>query len=224
MIKLLFLMEIKEANYTNNYIFPQSFSIIFNSFKDKVEVIKLTYEDNFQNLDFDCVILPGGGKFSKNEQKGSLSQTNYLRYNFEKKLIEHCFENKIPILGICRGFQMINETLGGEICYIKDEETKKKHINNNSHIVSIKKDSFLFEIFKTESLVVNSLHLKEICMLSSNLQIIATSNDNIIEAFQSKFEPKFLGVQWHPELIKNHISIFEYFFNYVEMNKNRKLK
>ena len=216
------MMDLKSGLYSEKYSYSKEFDDKIYSYSKEILIYRMSFQDNYQLLDFDCVILPGGGKFSKDFPSGSLEVTNPKRYFFEKGFIDYCYINKIPILGICRGYQMINESLGGKIDYIQEDIIKNNHINNKEHEVILDKNSFLFEIFKINNLKVNSLHSKKIIQISPKLKISAISKeDNIIEAFESLFEPKFFGLQWHPELLKEHQKIFNYFFDYV-LNLNKK--
>ena len=221
------VLDLKEIDGTFKYVINTNYisSIINGKPKDlDLRIIKITYEDNPSLLDLDGVVLIGGGKYSKDvKEKPSLYEANPKRYNFEKNIIKHCFDKKIPLLGICRGFQMINETFDGSVDYIN----KKTDINHASrkakHEVKILDGTTLKKIYGKSKLNVNSFHLKEITRVSNKFKVSGISQDGIIEAIESNFSPFFLGVQWHPNALKNKDSdsLFDYFLNYCSKNKKR---
>ncbi len=164
---------------------------LYKYLKNKnVKVIGIT--DKSQ-VDFcDGVILPGG--------------FNYL--DEELETIEALYEQDIPTLGICMGMQLMGIFKNGKCELLpnkKHQTTKKK-----AHQVQIKKDSILYEILKEETLTVNSRHNEG--LVKTDLEVIAYSNDGVIEAITDSSKKFFVGIQWHFEdmdLEKN--DILDYF-------------
>ena len=115
-------------------------------------------------------------------------------------------QNK-PILGVCRGCQVINVALGGsmyqDLASQKDsnliQHQQYRSLSYSSHFVYIEKDSLLYEITNEEKLKVNSNHHQANRLIGENLTVSATSGDGVIEAIERKKEPFIVGVQWHPE-------------------------
>ena len=105
-------------------------------------------------------------------------------------LIEAFYKVHKPILGICRGLQVLNVYFGGTL---KDRIPNHEGIR---HDIKIKKDSNLYNIYNKEIINVNSSHVQAIDKLASNFKITAVSNDGIIEEIEDK---NILGVQFHPE-------------------------
>lgn len=105
-------------------------------------------------------------------------------------LIEAFYKVHKPILGICRGLQVLNVYFGGTL---KDRIPNHEGIR---HDIKIKKDSNLYNIYNKEIINVNSSHVQAIDKLASNFKITAISYDGIIEAIEDK---NILGVQFHPE-------------------------
>ena len=142
------------------------------------------------------------------------------RDRFELELFKEVYEKQIPILAICRGLQLINIALGGNLyqdinyqipnSYGHAPKNTLRH--NLYHSVKIEKDSKLFDIFKTEDLKVNSFHHQSIKKLGNDLKITALSNDGIIEAIESTNEKFLVAVQWHPEnLVEHHTEFLKFF-------------
>ncbi len=124
---------------------------------------------------------------------------------FEEALIKSALGKEIPIMGICRGMQMINAALGGNLIqHIPDEvENAICHVQSSieqrepCHSVKIEKGSMLYPIFGERG-VVNSYHHQAVKELGRGLVPIAYSPDGICEAYEC-LEKKILAVQWHPE-------------------------
>ncbi|HHW02434.1 MAG TPA: gamma-glutamyl-gamma-aminobutyrate hydrolase family protein [Thermoanaerobacterales bacterium] len=113
-----------------------------------------------------------------------------------------------PMLGICRGIQLINIALGGSIYQDIDSQIKKplKHRQDAphwhaSHEVEITcENSWLSEIFGTDRIRVNSFHHQSVKDIAPDLRVTAAARDGVIEAVEAKDRGIFcVGVQWHPE-------------------------
>lgn len=145
------------------------------------------------------------------------------RDNHEIKLIKKIIEEtNIPLLGVCRGHQLLNVALGGTLYQdtksigLKDHMILKAYMSEYSHSVKINKESKYSYIFNNEEILVNSLHHQSIKDLGKDLEIVATSKDNIIEAISYKKRKSFtFSVQWHPETLclqhDEHMNIFKEF-------------
>lgn len=120
----------------------------------------------------------------------------------EKVILDYAVENKIPVIGICRGMQIINNYFGGNVETSKNSDHVRK-----DHLIDITNESFS-SFFKTQFTTVNSYHhdLIRLNNLGNNLEPFAiTQNDNSIEGFFHNSLP-IIGVMWHPERNVNHIS------------------
>ncbi len=160
----------------------------------------------------DGIMITGGGDIDTRRFNGQDHPRVYGvdidRDNLEIGLVLAAGSSAKPLLGICRGIQIINVALGGDLYTdIQDQKTDPlKHDwfpdyprNRLSHSVEIKSGSLLYKILEISITDVNSLHHQAIRNLSNKLSAIAFAPDGIIEAVEIKDHPFFLGVQWHPE-------------------------
>lgn len=128
-----------------------------------------------------------------------------------------------PVLGVCRGLQVLNIALGGDIYQDLPSEYEGELIAHRqkqpayypAHPVEVAADSLLLRITGKDQLMVNSLHHQAIRKLGS-WQACATAPDGVIEAAEMPGHPFFLGVQWHPErLYEQHASAKALFAAFV---------
>lgn len=126
------------------------------------------------------------------------------RDEFEIRLMKEAIDAKKPILGICRGMQILNITQGGTLIqHIPDVEGSFNHLMSGNkydvaHKVRLKKDNILHNVFGDE-VYVNSSHHQGINKLGTNLEVIGRAGDGIIEAIKLEEHDFVYGVQWHPE-------------------------
>lgn len=131
------------------------------------------------------------------------------RDSFELNLTRKAINMKIPILGICRGCQVLNVALGGSI--IQDIESDMCHEQNAPrsypfHGIFIEKQSRLAFIIESESIQVNSFHHQAVDQPGPNVKISACAADGTAEAIEAAEHPFCIGVQWHPECLSDTAS------------------
>lgn len=142
----------------------------------------------------------------------------------EMELFEKAYTKGIPVLGICRGAQLINIGLGGNIYQDIYKQLPNtighycpKNLQDGYHSIKISNDSILFEIFKSEKLVVNSWHHQGIKDIGRYLKVTSTSSDGIVEAIESTNKKFVLGLQFHPEEMavkyKEFLKPYSYFIS-----------
>ncbi len=123
---------------------------------------------------------------------------------FESAIIDDALARGLPLLGICRGAQLLNVRLGGDL--IQDLRSHRRHTSNRRTILPMKtllveRDTTLFELLGSERAKVNSLHNQSIDRLGRGLQVSARDLDGIVQAVEDPRRPYLLGVQWHPEFL-----------------------
>ena len=170
-----------------------------------------------QALDIiDGLLLSGGGDIDGSffDQPTHEMATDIWpeRDKAEIAAAQMAFARNIPILGICRGLQILNVALGGDI--IQHIEGHKQSQPRNDVTHSVKISGQLAEIMGTNEIMVNSIHHQAAGEHSSPLQVCGVSPDGIIEALCAPHKPFVLAVQWHPEELLHmheHFRIFDAF-------------
>ena len=130
------------------------------------------------------------------------------RDEFESALYAKAKELSLPIIGVCRGAQLVNVLEGGSLIVDipSDVQGAKAHIGENfsdtSHDISVEPGSLLMKISGELDGEANSAHHQSVERLGEGLRVAARSADGVVEAIEWQ-EPAgkafFLGVQWHPE-------------------------
>lgn len=171
-------------------------------------------ESIVQHLDLcDGIILTGGQDihpmFYNEEMDKNIANVNKEVDEYQIKITKLALEKDIPILGICRGIQLLNVVCGGSL--YQDINNYNKNVLKHSqdakryevaHKIKIEKDSILYKLYQDE-LWVNSYHHQSINILGKNLKITAKSSDGIVEAVEHIDKKFVMGVQWHPEMMSH---------------------
>lgn len=174
----------------------------------------------------DGIIFSGGGDINPlllgEEPIKELHSITPERDQQELLLARLAYDRQIPMLGICKGIQIINAALGGTLyqdIHTQMEGIRIKHSQDQdrrypSHQVTISRGSILVKIFGTE-LAVNSFHHQACKSAAPGLKVTAMSSDGVIEAIESDEFKSIMGVQWHPEtyILRNStemLPIFEW--------------
>ncbi len=154
------------------------------------------------------VLLTGGGDVDPNVYGGdpnATSRINRLRDDFEIALIHAARRRGLPILGICRGCQILNVAMGGRIRNLRTEDApESRHLLLAGHPVDLTVDSELAKLLGVTHLdKVISLHGQAAVEPGPAVTIAATGPGNVVEAIESDSNGKpgwVIGIQWHPEL------------------------
>lgn len=155
-------------------------------------------------------------------------------------MIRRAIERGVPLFAICRGLQELNVALGGTLATeiqelrgrmdhrapASDDQTARFAIR---HPIRVAPGSCLFEVMKTETIEVNSLHRQAIDRPAEGLAVEAVADDGTVEAVSVKGAPGFtMGVQWHPEYWVNSDPssrrIFEAFGDAVRAHHARRTR
>ena len=159
----------------------------------------------------DGILLTGGADinplFLGEEPVKELHGINPRRDRQELLLTRLAADRQIPILSICRGIQTMNAAFGGPLyqdIHSQMEGTRIKHSQEldrsyASHTVTIEKDTLLHNLFKADTIAVNSFHHQAVKEAAPGFRVCARATDGVIEAMESTEYKSMLGVQWHPE-------------------------
>lgn len=182
----------------------------------------------------DALVLAGGEDVDPllfyEEPHPKIGKIEPERDDFELALIEEAWKQKKPILGICRGLQLLNVASNGTLYQDVStyEELEVNHIQKTpwkhaTHSIVIEENSWLGEALGTEY-VINSYHHQAIKNIGDAFQPVAWSKDGLIEAIESiDTSQKVMAVQWHPEVlvktVPDTIKVFEKFINLIDMKE-----
>ncbi|MGM0410217.1 MAG: gamma-glutamyl-gamma-aminobutyrate hydrolase family protein [Bacillota bacterium] len=150
------------------------------------------------------------------------------RDEFELKLLEKTIEANKPILGICRGIQLINVYYNGSLKqHIDDHRDNVKHHAltkfprwYKAHEVEIEENSHIEKAYGEKKIMTNSLHHQAIKEVGDGLTVTAKTSDGIVEGVEDKNKDFLVGVQWHPEMMyfkhEEQVKMFKYFVEKVK--------
>ncbi|WP_227284738.1 MULTISPECIES: gamma-glutamyl-gamma-aminobutyrate hydrolase family protein [Paracoccaceae] len=150
------------------------------------------------------VIIGGGDDIAPALYGGEIvigARLDEARDEMEKSVLEQAFDAGLPILGICRGSQMLNVVLGGDLDQDAYATTGGRRFNTilPRKSVHIKPGSRLARIAGFDVMKVNAMNTQAVCKLGTGLAVAARDEDGMIQAVERVKEPFALGVQWHPE-------------------------
>lgn len=195
------------------------------------ETAALSPEQHVAQLD--GLLLSGGGDVHPKHYKERIQGTEKRqihdgRDTLELGLARAALAADLPILGVCRGFQVLNVALGGSLYedILDQKEGTLKHDyypdyprNLLSHGVEIEPASHLAQILGLTAAQVNSLHHQGVRQLASRLTATAHAPDGMLEAYELPAHRFGLAVQWHPEWLQAHAPMRRLFEVFVEEAK-----
>jgi len=180
-----------------------------------IELVELSWEkQNWDDIeDCDGIVLTGGvdtcPRFYENERTDYPNKPdnwNEARDEFEMHVFETALNFDHPVLAICRGLQLVNVALGGDLVQDLEEAGKNDHRRHGEldgqHAVSVVEHSLLNHVSGVTAGNINSAHHQAVGRISDELMVSAVSPDGVVEAIEWKVkegEPWLLAVQWHPE-------------------------
>ena len=125
------------------------------------------------------------------------------RDQLEKHMIEYALYKGLPVMGICRGAQLMNVVLGGslhqKIEHFYTEQTRNVRSIMPRKPVNVVPQSFLHRILRRDRCVVNALHNQSIKDLGDDVMVSAAEDNGVVQAIERQGHRFFIGVQWHPE-------------------------
>jgi putative glutamine amidotransferase len=161
---------------------------------------------------FDALLLGGGvdvdpARYGASVLPGGNVEVDAERDAIDFALLEEALRAKLPVLGICRGLQVINVALGGTLVQDLPIERPSPVVHQNAdeqktkrdHHVEIAPGTRLAAIAGASALAVNSRHHQAIARVAPGLAVSATAEDGVPEAVESAGEAWLMAVQWHPE-------------------------
>lgn len=186
----------------------------------------------------DAVVLTGGGdvdpgfydKRLKADSRAKLRDVDPVRDEMELHLIRAAHRRALPVLGICRGHQILNVAFGGTL--IVDIPTQvRNHLrhgridkkNDAVHSIAVEPDTKLASIFARSRLDVNSSHHQAVDKPGNGLRVSAVAADGVIEGIETTDDSFTVGVQFHPERIwQKQPAIFPLFRALIDAAKRRR--
>lgn len=170
-------------------ILPQKNNQTFNQ-EDEHENIELTQfeqERLLQTLKLcDGIILQGG----------------ISSHNYEEFIAKYCYDNNIPCLGICAGFNNMVRALGGTTIKLINVDKHDRPDLQYAHSCNIiDKTSLFYKIIKQDTFFVNSVHTYIANKIPISLSVVAMSDDEQVEVVEAKNKKFYIGIKYHPELL-----------------------
>ena len=154
---------------------------------------------------------------------------------YDCTLIDFARRHQLPILGICRGMQVLNVCFGGTLYQdiyaqhsgqlLNHDQSEARQIE--THTVTVTPGSKLSQIIGSEKIGTNTFHHQAVKDVAQNLCAVASSSDGICEAIESNDYP-IIGVQWHPENLalankESHIALFQWLINEAKLFREARL-
>lgn len=193
----------------SRYILDSSFKEI----SDELDILLIPVVSD-KNLDQICnmcdgLILTGSRndvhpKYYNEQPIKEKKYDLFDEYSLVKSIVELFESNNKPILGICAGIQELNVIFGGSLNQLIQNHNLK---DKSKHSVKLDINSFLYKVYNTDYIEVNSYHSQSIKDLAPNFNVTAVSNDGTIEGIE---KGNIIGVQWHPEVLQD-VKLFKKF-------------
>jgi putative glutamine amidotransferase len=204
---LIGVVSYGKAKNPNRYTLPIAYVDSVRRAGGRILIIPPGDPDNRDYLDIlDGFILAGGGDINAahfgQEPHPKLSEVDAERDAAELDLAVAITQRRMPLLAICRGVQVLNVALGGDLIQHL-EPGPVRHTQGTGeivlHTVQVADDSLLAQIGGKGVWEVGSKHHQAVGRLGRGLEPVAWSADGVVEAVEHHEYPDLLGVQWHPE-------------------------
>jgi len=204
-------IAISKTSTSANYEKYKNAILHYDSDIEVIDLWSMNYDSAMMVIsEVDGLLLSGGPDihpiYYGRAEDTSLCSIDLYRDTLEFELIKQAINREIPILGICRGLQILNVALGGSLIVdipteVPNYETHQIKSKDAYHRIKISDSSIMYNLSGLKEYEVNSNHHQAINKLSDQLKATAYTSDNIIEAieYKDKSKPFLLAVQWHPE-------------------------
>ncbi|HUT93446.1 MAG TPA: gamma-glutamyl-gamma-aminobutyrate hydrolase family protein [Thermoguttaceae bacterium] len=178
----------------------------------------------------DALLLAGGGDIDPALFGGEPSEAQLVdrdRDDFELALIRGALHRDMPVLGICRGIQILNVFQGGSVRNLRsDAELAATHgidlDSMDAHSVEIAAGSKLGQLLGAGPRRVNSFHGQAVGEVGEGLRVAAQASDGVVEAIELPDRPFIIGMQWHPEAPPQQMAVFEAFLEAAKAYRQRR--
>lgn len=183
----------------------------------------LNVASGYPHNEYHGFIIGGGNDIDPAIYGGDVSSSRSvdpLRDEFELRVLDLAQERNLPVLGICRGSQLMNVHSGGSLH--GDLLALRRLTSNRGTLlprkpVAVAQGSELARMLAAEQTCVNSLHHQSVDRIGSGFVVSARDRDDIVQGIETPGVPLRVGVQWHPEYMPQRVDqrrIFQYFVDH----------
>lgn len=200
--------------------------------------IRMTPQHPQSDAPFDGIIVSGGDDIDPRlylpealDEAGDptpeTAPADPARDAFEVDMLTRVLPTSLPLLGICRGAQLLNVVQGGNLH--ADVRPLRKHTSNRRtpfarKTLQMVDDSRLTRILGHTRLRINSLHHQAVDTLGASLTVVGRDRDGLVQAIEDPTHPFRIGVQWHPEYLPLHAAQRRLFAALVNAARRHRLR